>query len=109
FLMAVWGELSPPTSLTAAVAAKIAEASFMKTMWEALKICFPITIMSFAIFTRPDMVVNPGWAQITDTLLVAVGTASITYAMFGRFFSSRPLSGLIRLVFLGLSLVVIFH
>ena len=54
FLMSVWGELSPPTSLTAAVSARIAEASFMKTMWEALKICLPITLMTFAIFTRSE-------------------------------------------------------
>ena len=59
FLLSVWGELSPPTSLTAAVSARIAEASFMRTMWEALKICLPITLMTFAIFTRSNMVVNP--------------------------------------------------
>ena len=109
FLMSVWGELSPPTSLTAAVASKIAESSFMRTMWEALKICLPITIMSFAIFTRSDMVVNPGWGQITDTLLVAAGTSAITFAMFGRFFASALHNWLMRLVFLGLSLVVVFH
>jgi TRAP-type uncharacterized transport system fused permease subunit len=88
FLLAIWGELSPPTSLTAAVAARIAEASFMRTMYEALKICLPITFMSFAIFVRTDMVVNPGWAQIFDTLLVAVGTCGITFATFGRFVAS---------------------
>ncbi len=67
FLLSVWGELSPPTSLTAAVSARIANASFLRTMWEALKICLPITLMTFAIFTRPNMVVNPGWLQIADT------------------------------------------
>ncbi|MCC6776200.1 MAG: TRAP transporter permease, partial [Hyphomicrobiales bacterium] len=56
FLMSVWGELSPPTSLTAAVSARIADASFLRTMYEALKICAPITLMTFAIFTRPSMV-----------------------------------------------------
>ena len=54
FLMSVWGELSPPTSLTAAVSARIANASFLKTMYEALKICAPITLMTFAIFTRSE-------------------------------------------------------
>src|SRR5262249_8132714 len=53
FLLSVWGELSPPTSLTAAVSARIANASFLKTMYEALRICAPITLMTFAIFTRP--------------------------------------------------------
>jgi TRAP transporter 4TM/12TM fusion protein len=109
FLLAIWGELSPPTSLTAAVAAKIADASFMRTMWEALKICLPITIMSFAIFIRTDMVVNPGWDQIVDTLLVAAGTAGVTYAMFGWFFADLRGKWFMRLVFLVLSLPVIFH
>ena len=54
FLMSVWGELSPPTSLTAAVSARIANASFLRTMYEALKICAPITLMTFAIFTRSE-------------------------------------------------------
>ncbi len=64
FLLSVWGELSPPTSLTAAISAKIAEADFMHTMWEALRICLPITLMTFAIFSRSEMVVTPGWTQV---------------------------------------------
>ena len=72
FLLAVWGELSPPTSLAAAVSARIAEASFIRTMLEALKLCAPITFMTFAIFTRSNLVVNPGWMQISDMLLVAI-------------------------------------
>jgi TRAP transporter 4TM/12TM fusion protein len=109
FLMSVWGELSPPTSLTAAVCARIANASFLKTMYEALKICAPITLMTFAIFTRSNMVVNPGWMQIVDTLLVLVSTCGITFAMFGRFHDNPsvdlPLRSLMALV----SFVVMFH
>lgn len=109
FLLAIWGELSPPTSLTAAVAAKIAEASFIMTMYEALKICLPITFMSFAIFVRTDMVVNPGWAQVADTLLVIVGTCGITFATFGRFLRTRPADAAARIVLAAAALVVIFH
>ena len=109
FLLAIWGELSPPTSLTAAVASKIANASFMRTMWEALKICLPITVMSFAIFVRTDMVVNPGWGQIMDTALVAIGTCGFTFAVFGKFFASPGTNILLRLALVGVSIVVIFH
>ena len=42
FLLSVWGELSPPTSLTAAVSARIANVSFLKTMYEALRIALPL-------------------------------------------------------------------
>ncbi|MFW6076322.1 MAG: TRAP transporter fused permease subunit [Hyphomicrobiales bacterium] len=109
FLLAIWGELSPPTSLTAAVASRIADASFMRTMYEALKICLPITVMTFAIFIRSDMVVTPGWGQVYDTLLVAVGTCGLTFATFGRFVGHwGGNAGLKAALALG-SLLVVFH
>jgi TRAP-type uncharacterized transport system fused permease subunit len=109
FLLSVWGELSPPTSLTAAVSARIAEASFMRTMYEALRICAPITLMTFAIFTRFDMVVNPGWPQLGASLLVFAGTAGITFAMFGRFVSSFAAHLPLGLLLAALSFVVLLH
>jgi TRAP transporter 4TM/12TM fusion protein len=109
FLLSVWGELSPPTSLTAAVSARIAEASFMQTMWQALKICLPLTLMTFAVFTRSDIVVNPGWAQIGATLLVLAGTGGIAFAMFGRLFETASWNGAFRVALAILSCVVLFH
>jgi TRAP transporter 4TM/12TM fusion protein len=109
FLLAVWGELSPPTSLTAAVAARIAEAPFVRTMWEALKLCLPITFMSFAIFVRSDMVVSPGWAQVADTMLVAVATCGVACAIFGRLVENRGANIVLRVVLALASLVVMLH
>jgi TRAP-type uncharacterized transport system fused permease subunit len=109
FLLAIWGELSPPTSLTAAVAARIANASFMKTMWTALKLCLPITFMSFAIFTRSDMVVNPGWLQVIDTLLVTIACCGITFAIFGRFVENVGANIFQRAALALVSAVVMFH
>jgi TRAP transporter 4TM/12TM fusion protein len=109
FLMAVWGELSPPTSLTAAVASRIANASFMKTMWEALKLCLPITFMTFTIFVRTDMVVATGWTQVADTALVAIGSCSLTCAIFGRLADQRIASFVFRMVLALGSLVAMFH
>jgi len=109
FLISVWGELSPPTSLTAAISARIAEASFMRTMWEALKICLPITLMTFAIFTRSNMVVTTGWLQFSDTVLVMIGTCGFAFAMFGRFLTSRSADIGLRLLTGALSLFVLFY
>ncbi len=109
FLISVWGELSPPTSLTAAISARIAEVSFMQTMWVALKICLPITLMTFAIFTRTDMVVNPGWAQISDTLLVAIGTCATAFAMFGRYLRNPAGDILLRVMLALFAFVTMFH
>lgn len=109
FLISVWSELSPPTSLTAAVSARIANASFLRTMFEALKICMPITLMTFTIFTRSELVVNPGWAQIGDILLVVVSTCGVTFALFGSCFENRFADVVARLVFAAVSFVTMFH
>jgi TRAP transporter 4TM/12TM fusion protein len=109
FLLSVWGELSPPTSLTAAISARIAEASFMRTMWVALKICLPITLMTFAIFARTDMVVVTGWPQIAATALVIAGTCAVTFAMFGRFSLNYALDIPLRLVLAIFALVALMH
>ena len=109
FLLSVWGELSPPTSLTAAISARIAEASFMRTMWEALKICLPITLMTFAIFTRSNMVVTTGWPQIADTILVLISTCGIAFSMFGRFFESPPTDIALRVLLAAVALTTMFY
>lgn len=109
FLLAVWGELSPPTSLAAAVSARIAEASFVRTMWEALKLCAPITFMTFAIFTRSNLVVNPGWMQISDMLLVAISCCGVACAVFGRFVRNKGSDLMWRATLALASFVVMFH
>jgi TRAP-type uncharacterized transport system fused permease subunit len=109
FLLSVWGELSPPTSLTAAVSARIANVSFMRTMYEALKICAPITLMTFAIFTRSNMVVTTGWLAVADTLLVLASTLGIAFSMFGRTHANRAVDLLLRCVVAAAAFLAMFH
>ena len=107
--LSVWGELSPPTSLTAAVSARIANVSFMRTMFEALKICAPITLMTFAIFTRSNMVTTTGWLAIADTLLVLASTLGIAFAMFGRTHRNRAVDVFLRCLVAAAAFVAMFH
>jgi TRAP transporter 4TM/12TM fusion protein len=109
FFLSVWGELSPPTSLAAAVSARIANTSFMRTMYQALKICAPITLMTFAIFIRSDLVVSPGWRQIVDVLLVTTSTCGIAFAMFGRWHGNQVVDIGSRCVLAAVAFVVMFH
>lgn len=109
FLLSVWGELSPPTSLTAAISARIAESSFMQTMWVSLKICLPITLMTFAIFSRSEMVVHPGWTQVAGTLVVAIGTCGTAFAMFGRFLENPAGDVLLRTLFILAAFAALFY
>ena len=78
-------------------------------MFEALKICAPITLMTFAIFTRSNMVISPGWLQIADTLLVLISTLGITFAMFGRVHLNPFADILLRCLLAAVSFVVMFH
>jgi hypothetical protein len=78
-------------------------------MWEALKICMPITLMTFAIFTRSNMVVTTGWAQILDVIVVFVGTSGVAFAMFGRIASNAAPDILVRLVVAALSGFALFY
>jgi TRAP transporter 4TM/12TM fusion protein len=109
FLVSVWGELSPPTSLTAAVASRLANASFMRTMMMALKICLPILVMSFAIFVRTDLVTTPGLPQIRDTILVTIGTLGFTFAMFGRFIKHVRYDIPMKILLSLLAFIPLFH
>ncbi len=81
----------------------------MQPMWEALRICLPITLMTFAIFTRSDMVVNPGWPQILATLLVTIGTCGTAFAMFGRVLGNAAGDILLRALLALFAFVTMFH
>jgi hypothetical protein len=69
----------------------------------------PITLMTFAIFVRSDMVVNPGWLQFADTILVLIGVCGITFAMFGRFAENLVVDIPLRVVLAAFGIVVLLH
>ncbi|MEM3574602.1 MAG: TRAP transporter fused permease subunit [Candidatus Bathyarchaeia archaeon] len=87
FLVAVMSELSPPTSVTAAVAARIADCSFNRAMLKACEMAIPLYIMMFSIFIRAELVMEPGpsmlWAFAIVLLGVLASVAGI-HAAYGR-------------------------
>lgn len=109
FFLAVWGELTPPTSVVAAVTSKIAEASFMQTMFRAITICISLFTLMAGVFTRPELVIEPGLAQIEATLLVMVATVGVTFAIQARFADRRAHDLLARTALAVLALTVLLH
>jgi TRAP transporter 4TM/12TM fusion protein len=109
FFIAVWGELTPPTSVVAAVAAKIAGASFMATMMAAMRVCLPLFVLMGAVFTRPELVVQPGAAQLGAFALVLTGTVGLVFALQGRFADGRGADLLIRTALAAAALVTLAH
>jgi TRAP transporter 4TM/12TM fusion protein len=109
FFLGVWGELTPPTSIVAAVTAKIADASFYQTLGRALQICVSLFTLMAGVFVRPELVIEPGWQQMQAAFLILVATIGITFSLQARFIDIASLDVPIRLALAALALVVLFY
>jgi TRAP-type uncharacterized transport system fused permease subunit len=109
FFLAVWGELSPPTSVTAAVAAKIADAPFMGTLFRAITLCVGLFVLMGGVFARPELVVEPGVAQLGAFGLILAGTVGITFSLQARYSERRALDVAVRIVLAGFSLAAVLY
>lgn len=109
FFLAVWGELTPPTSVVAAVTSKIADASFMWTMMKAIQICLPLFVLMGGVFTRPELVIEPGADQLVASGLLLAGTFGMTFSVHGKYSDSRGADLSLRLLLAACSLAAIFH
>ncbi|MGB5082916.1 MAG: TRAP transporter fused permease subunit, partial [Burkholderiales bacterium] len=109
FFLAVWGELTPPTSVAAAVTAKIADASFLRTLFRAIQICSSLFVLMAGVFTRPELVLEPGVAQIGAMLLIMAATIGYSFSMQARFADRRGADVVLRLVLAAVASVVLFH
>ena len=108
FFLAVFGELTPPTSLVAAVTAKIADASFYRVLNRAMQICISLFTLMVAVFVHPELVVAPGLDQIGAALLVGISTIGISFSIQGRFAEARLVDVAIRGVLAAFALVALF-
>jgi TRAP transporter 4TM/12TM fusion protein len=109
FFLGVWGELTPPTSIVAAITAKIAGAPFMQVMWRALLICVSLFTLMAGVFIRPALVVEPGLAQIGAALLILAATIGITFAIQARFAERRTPDIAARIVLGAFALTALLH
>ncbi len=109
FFLAVWGEVTPPTSVSAAVTSKIAGAPFMQTLFRAITICVSLFILMAGVFTRPELVLEPGIAQIGAMLLLLAATIGISFSIQARFSDRPEIDVTLRLVLAAVALVVLLH
>src|SRR5256714_3455903 len=107
FFLGVWGELTPPTSLVAAVTAKIANASFYSTLNRALQICVSLFTLMAGVFVHPELVIEPGVTQLGAALLVLVATIGITFSLQAVFSDRSAIDVPVRLILAGFALLVV--
>ncbi len=109
FFLAVWGELTPPTSVAAAVTAKIADAPFLATLFRAIQICVCLFVLMAGVFTRPELVLEPGMAQIGAMLLLLTATIGISFSIQAQFSPSRGVDLVLRTVLAAFAMLVLLH
>lgn len=81
----------------------------MQTMFRAITICISLFTLMAGVFTRPELVIEPGLAQIEATLLVMVATVGVTFAIQARFADRRAHDLLARTALAVLALTVLLH
>ena len=108
FFLACFGELTPPTSLVAAVTAKIANASFYRVLNRAMQICVSLFTLMVAVFVHPELVIKPGLDQIGCALLVCVATIGVSFSFQARFNDQRSVDYAVRVVLFALAMVVLW-
>lgn len=109
FFLAVWGELTPPTSVVAAVTSRIARASFAGTLVRSLGLCTSLFVLMAAVFLRPEIVLEPGLAQLAATGLVLMAATGLTFGMWAKFSDRVPVDCGLRLLLVAISGVALAH
>jgi TRAP-type uncharacterized transport system fused permease subunit len=109
FFLAVWGELTPPTSVVAAVTAKIADASFMRTLMRAIQLCVSLFVLMAGVFVRPELVLEPGLTQLAAAVLILIATVGITFSIQAHFSDNRLIDAGLRVVLAAIALFVLFQ
>jgi TRAP transporter 4TM/12TM fusion protein len=108
FFIGVFGELTPPTSITAAITSKIANASFYTTLWRSVQICVSLFTLMIAVFVHPELVVKPGLDQLGAAYLVMVATLGITFTLQATYSETRTVDLAVRAVLAAMSLFILF-
>jgi TRAP transporter 4TM/12TM fusion protein len=109
FFLAVFGELTPPTSVTAAITSKIANTSFYVTLYRSVRICVSLFTMMAGVFVHPALVMAPGLDQIGAALLVGIATIGMNFSLQARFSASRPLDIGLRVMLAAIALLVLLE
>jgi TRAP transporter 4TM/12TM fusion protein len=108
FFIAVFGELTPPTSITAAITSKIAEASFYTTLWRSVQICMSLFTLMAGVFVHPELVQEPGWNQMGAAYLILVATLGLTFSLQATYSDNNVVDRAFRVLLAGLALYIVF-
>jgi TRAP-type uncharacterized transport system fused permease subunit len=81
----------------------------MGTLYRGIQLCVSLFVLMAAVFTRPELVLEPGVEQLGAMALVLVATIGITFSLQARFAARRALDLAARAVLAAAALVVLLH
>lgn len=92
FYFAVFSTLTPPVAVSVLAAAKLADASFLRTAGDSLKIAATTFIIPFAFVYSPELMSFPnvGWNVLPALLEVLMIQLTASVAAYGYFLRSLP-------------------
>jgi TRAP transporter 4TM/12TM fusion protein len=94
FYYAVLAVITPPVAPGSIVASKIAEASFMKTSWEACKLIAPFALLPYFLIYNPMLVLAPQkgiWGIIITFVSMVIAFGSLLFALQKWFLTKTSL------------------
>jgi len=105
FYFAVFSTLTPPVAVSVLAAAKLADASFLGTAKDSMKIAMTTFIIPFAFVFSPELMTFPHmtWAVVPAILEVVFIQWSVSIASYGYIF--RPINGWERWLYALVSLL----
>jgi TRAP transporter 4TM/12TM fusion protein len=109
FYFAVFSTLTPPVAVSVLAAAKLGNATFLRTALDSMKIASTTFIIPFAFVASPELMSFPNltWAVVPAFAEVVAIQAAVSIAAYGYFL--RNLSWWERLVFLGIAFAGFFN
>lgn len=92
FYFAVFSTLTPPVAVSVLAAAKLANASFLATAADSLKIAATTFIIPFAFVYSPELMSFPnvGWNVLPALIEVLLIQFTVSVASYGFFIRSLP-------------------
>ena len=106
FYLAILSGLTPPVAICVAVACRIANASFLRTGWAAIKIGISLFLLPFVFLFKPHILSADLATTPIAFLQILAGFLAITYGMNSRGHGIVGYSG--RVLFFTLGCIAVF-
>ena len=80
----------------------------MKTLMAAITLCSSLFVLMTAAFTRPELVLEPGAAQLVALGLVSTATIALMFSLQATFSEQASTDYAVRIILAALAMAILF-